>query len=249
MSKKDLPNLKDVSRIPDELIPVIQWWNRNGRLTSWIIAAIVAVSAFCYWHVDKSDEAQDVTSVGFAISSTAEEFAANRQQSEASAVAATIAEARALNVNGEYEAALALVDTLVVEEPALAVACSMNKVAALEGLKRYDDALAVLDALPTDTFLKDEAIYAKARLLCQKGDKVAAKGVLAPLATTTKAKALMNMIEAYGAPLAEEAPVVETPAPAPALEPEAPAAAPVAEAPAAEAPAEVAPAVEAPAAQ
>lgn len=222
MSKKDIPNIKDVSSIPDELVPVIQWWNRNGKKVSVITAIVLIASAILYWVVDKRQVAQDYTSVGFAIATTAEEFKANREQGEPSAVAATIAEARALNVNGEYEAALALCADLSVEDAALKDACLMNKAVALEGLKRFDEAMAAVDAIAKDSFLKDEVVCAKARFLCQKGDKAAAKALLTPvLETNPKAKLLMNVIDAYGAPLAEPAPIVETPAPAPAPAPEA----------------------------
>lgn len=235
MSKKDIPNIKDVSSIPDELVPVIQWWKRNGRKASWIATLVIAAGALLYWVVDKNEKEQDNTSVGFNLATTMEEFKANREQGNASAVAATIAEARALNANGEYESALTLCQDLDVEDAALKDACMMNKAIALEGLKRYDEAITAVDAVATDSFLKDEATFTKARLLCQKGDKVAAKALIAPLMDShPKAQLLANIIDAYGSPLAEPAPVVEAP-----VAPTAP------EAPAPEAP--VAPAAPAPA--
>ncbi|MDO5462167.1 MAG: hypothetical protein Q4F99_01580 [bacterium] len=212
MSKKDLPNIKDVSSIPDELVPVIQWWKRNGRKASWIVTLVIAASALLYWHVDKSEEEQDNTSIGFNLATTMDEFKANREQGNETAVAATIAEARALNVNGEYEAALALCANLEVEDVAMKDTCMMNKAIALEGLKRYDEALVAIESIANNSFLKDEAVLLKARLLCQKNDKAAAKALLAPLVeSNSKAAMLMNIVDAYGTPLAEPMPAKPQP--------------------------------------
>lgn len=229
--KKDIPNLKDVSRIPEELIPVIQWWQRNGTKTLTILAVVLGLSAILYYWKDTSEKNQDAAVVHFSQATIADDFAVVADADQAPSPAAAAAQARSLVNTCEYAAALEICENALdkVEEPSLKAAFTMTKVHALEGEQRFDEALATLETL-APSFLDTEATLVKARLLCQKGDKAAAKEVLAPLvadeATATRAKNLMNIIDAYGKPLA-------TPAPAPVPAPEAPAApAPAAPAPA-----------------
>lgn len=255
MSKNDLPNIKDVSSIPDELVPVIQWWKRHGTKASLIAAAVIAIGSICYWWVSKQDALTNQTAVGLAMAKTAEEFKANADQGASSATVATIAYMRALNLKGEYKLALDAANSLPpLEEPFLKEAFAMNKAIALEGMKKFDDALATLKTIPETSIFKADKVYAEARCYVQKGEK--AKAI--ELAKTLNNERIVNIISAYGTALSEPAPapvVVETPevpAEAPAVEPapEAPVApeapATPVEAPAAEA---ATPAPEAPAAQ
>jgi tetratricopeptide (TPR) repeat protein len=226
MSKNTIPNIKDVSRVPDELLPVIQWSNRYGRVTTWIVMAVIVTGALAFYWSHKSNRAQDDASLGFAVASTAEDFKALREGGNA---VAAIAEARAYNVNGEYEAALACLADVNVDEASMKDRIAMNKAIALEGLKRYDEALQTVGAVSENADIANEALYLKARLLAQKGDKAAA----AELAKSLP-EGVQNVVEGYGVALTESAPVVEaTPAPAPEATP-APEAAPAPEAPAAQ---------------
>lgn len=208
MSKKDIPNLKDVSRVPEELIPVIQWWQRNGSKTMTILSVVLGLSALVYYWKDTTEKNQDNAVVTFAQSSTTDDFAIVADGNKGPAIAARAAQARGLVNTCEYADALVICDQYLAqaEEPSIKAAFTMTKVHALEGEKRFDEALTTLEAMDP-SFLDKEALFVKARLLCQKGDKDGAKAILAPLAadeaTATRAKDLINVIDAYGTPLAE----------------------------------------------
>ena len=55
MAKKELPTLKDVSRIPEELLPVVNWWQDHGpRTLGWVAAAVVVCAVAYFWHANQA---------------------------------------------------------------------------------------------------------------------------------------------------------------------------------------------------
>ncbi len=247
MSKNDLPNMKDVSRIPEELLPVVEWWQTKGPKTVGIVAAAVAVVMACvFWW--EGAQAKDDAAVVASLSIPAEtrvlaegEVARIEQltqlaaQDTACAPAVLLERAKAHYSVAEFEAALADYEAVLAEmtDPALVDIAKVGHMMTLEALGRVDEALAEVATLEglfaqsaTPHYLANEVVCAKARLLTVKGDKAAAKAALAPLLAsqveTVKARAEMtlDMVEAYGvvAPAPAPAPA-ETPAPAPEAAP------------------------------
>ncbi len=259
MSKKDLPNLKDVSRIPEELQPVVEWWQTKGPRTVGYVGAIilVVVAAFFWWESAEKKEASAVTTYLALPSETGalEEGELSRDTQLTQIIEAGAAIAPALLLErahsrynaAEYDAALADYDEAIktVDDPALKDIALVGHIMAQEACQHYDEALAEIAAIEatfaqaaTPHFLANEVTLAKARILTAKGDKEAGKRALEALLASTdeavkaNAEQTLAIIEAYGVtPPAAPAPVAETPAPTT----EAPA--PATEAPAEETPA------------
>ncbi len=271
MSKKDLPNLKDVSRIPEELQPVVEWWQTKGPKTVGILAVGIAVVVACVWwwesakaHDDAAVLAQlavpnESYDLGEGEVARIEQLTQLAAQDSALTTIALLERAKAYYTAAEYEAALADYDTVVadLDDPALKDIAATGRIMTLEALGRIDEALDAIATLEgefaqsaTPHYLASELVCAKARLLAAKGDKGAAKAALAGLLmgadadAKSRAEMTMTMIDAYNTKAPEVAPAA-APVETPVVEAPAPAPeAPAAEAPVVEAPA---PAAEAPA--
>ncbi len=257
---KELPNLKDVSRIPEELLPVVQWWQESGPKTATIVAVILALCSAGVYLWNRAERTADEAAIALPAASTVADYDTIVQMGTDAQSVAQLDLARALFIAGDYAEALATYEAAAKAldaQPALKDIATLGRICTLEALGLTDEALTAAELLePSITldapthYLAGEFLMAKARLLCVKGNKDAAKATLAPLVDAKeesplhtyqdRAKATLRMIAAYtGKPLAE-------PAPAPA--PEAPAAepTPAPEASAAEQPApEATPAPEA----
>ncbi len=235
MSKKDLPNLKDVSRIPEELIPVVQWWQEKGPKTLSTVGIVILIVAAIFFWVESAKEKQNDAITAYAVMDAQGETAAREEATsiiiDADVTMAPIAQldrAHHRYTAGDYEAALADYETLVatLEEPALKDIAILGRIHALEAVKEYDQALSALaeveaqftQATPKH-YLSAQTLCTKARLLCQKGDKAGAKVTLEGLLTSTDpaekamAEKTLKMIDAYD-PATLEMPVVPvTPVP------------------------------------
>lgn len=246
---KDLPTLKDVSRIPQELIPVVQWWQDHGVKTlCYVVPAIVLIGAGYLFYTRYHDNSVG-TATSLAMANNSEEVL--RVVTEADTTVAPLAKlqlATNLYHSANYEEALGLYEALITEcdDPALKDIASMGKVFALSALDRDDEALTLADQLSATIseshYLFTDLLKAKAFALCKQGDKEAAKAALAPLLNAPEGSALaskkalaeqwVKVIDAYTKPQ-------------PVALPAEPAALPVEAAPAL--PAETTPAAEAPA--
>ena len=130
-----------------------------------------------------------------------------------------------LHQKTEYETA-----SKSLNDAALVDIAAVGRICSLEALGRFDEALeAILSLEPTfkasavPHYLFPELLLAKARILCQKGDKSGAKQTLEPLLAAEEgtdfakyrpqAERTVSMIDAYvKKSLFEKAPAVETPA-------------------------------------
>lgn len=190
MANKELPTLNDVSRIPEELIPVVQWWQDKGPKTVAIVAAALAlIAAVLLFNANRQAAQNDaVTAMNLAVE--AADYEAIVASGAAAAPMAQLPLARSLYNAGDYEKALAAYDAALdeLDEPAFRDVATLGRACTLEALGRFDEALAAVEALeqtfPAEGpvhFLTSECLLAKARILCQKGDKPAAKAALKPL--------------------------------------------------------------------
>lgn len=224
MATKELPTLKDVSRIPEELRPLVLWWQDHGTKTlTWAALAVAVCVAAALWQ-NKSRAADAAAAVALASSTQGLDAQGLLDQAPASAPLVRLVQARALYDAGDYENALVAYDAAAAEldgDPALADIAALGRACALEALGRVDEALTAVGALeaafaqsPAPHYLASELILAKARLLCQKGDKAAAKAALTPILQAkdtdplakyaNRAERLVQVIDAY-APAAPEA--------------------------------------------
>ena len=81
MAKKEIPTLKDVARVPEELQPVVAWWQDHGPKTlAWAVAALAVCVGLYVWH--GTDQAQDAAAaVALAQASDVEGFPQSDRQS------------------------------------------------------------------------------------------------------------------------------------------------------------------------
>ncbi len=257
MAKKDLPNLKDVSRIPEELIPVVQWWQEKGPKTlGYVAAVVIAVLLGTFWY-ERTQAKQDDAIVAYAtLPQQGQDTESSREDTTTMIIdsgakmapMARLDRAHALyttaNSTADFEEALADYDAILatLDDPAVKDIAAFGRICTLEALKQYDAALEALTALEVSLqethkhYLSTQITCAKARLLCQKGDKDAAKATLATLLTSDeeavkeRAEKTLKMIESY-----DPNAVIELPEPVAPVLPEV---APVAEEIAAEVPVE-----------
>lgn len=215
-ANKDLPTLKDVSRVPEELLPVLRWWQDRGPKTlAYAIGAVAVIGALVFWQEQrKAGRASAVAAL--ASASQVEDYEAVIALGTPASDIARLDLARSLYGAGDYENALIAYDAVLasMDDPALKDIAAVGRVCSLEALGRFDEALKdalALEAAFTEStaphYLLPELTLAKARILCQQGDKTAAKQALAPLLAAEEGSAAANykaqaerterMIEAY----------------------------------------------------
>lgn len=216
MSGKNLPNLKDVSRVPEELLPVLHWWQDSGPKTLTYVGVAVAVIAAGYLWFERSRATREGAVEALSVAATVEDYEGVVAMGTDAAPLARLDLARALYAAGDAENALAVYDEVLadMDDPALRDIAVVGRICALEALGRLDDAVvAVTAAEPTilatekPHYLAAELMLVKARVLCQKGDKTAAIAALAPMLTAAdetpfaaykpQAEHTKAMIEAY----------------------------------------------------
>lgn len=216
MSNKELPTLKDVSRVPEELLPVLRWWQDKGPKTlAYVAGALVVVGALVFWFEQRNASRASAVAALTNATEVADYEAIVALGTPASNVA-RLDLARSLYGAADYENALATYDALLgsLDDPALKDIAAVGRVCSLEALGRLDEALkdtlaleTAFNASPTPHYLLPNLLLAKARILCQQGDKAAAKQVLAPMLTAAEgtplakhkaqAERTASMIEAY----------------------------------------------------
>ena len=242
MAKQELPNLNDVSRIPDELLPVWHWWQDKGPKTVACVAAAILVAGAILYGVRRREAAQDAAVQNLTFASQTEEFSAVVSGGGAVAKVARLDQARSLYTVGDYEGALAAYAAALEEvtDPALVDIARLGHARTLEALGRLDEALAEIQALESAVaassvphYLAAEVACAKAIVLCRQGDKAAAKAALAPVLEakapsplakyTAQAERLAKMIDAYSPKSLFDQAAAAAPAPVPAEAPAAPA--------------------------
>ena len=232
MSNKDLPTLKDVSRVPEELLPVLHWWQDRGPKTlAYVLGAVIVIGGLVLWYEQRQSKKASAV-VALESASQAEDYEAIVALGTPASTVARLSLAHSLYNAGDYEAALAEYETASksLNDAALVDIAAVGRICSLEALGRLDEALeAILSLEPTfkasavPHYLFPELLLAKARILCQKGDKSGAKQTLEPLLAAeegtdfakyrSQAERTVSMIDAYvKKSLFEKATAVKTPA-------------------------------------
>ena len=184
MAGKNLPNLNDVSRVPEELLPVLHWWQDSGPKTLAYVGAAIAVVAAGYFWFEKSRTAREGAVEALSVAATVEDYEGVVALNTPAAPFARLDLARSLYGAGEYEDALAVYEAALAEltDASVRDIAVVGKICALEALDRIDEAMAqvaeveaAILAADTPHYLAAELILAKARLICRKGDKAQAE--------------------------------------------------------------------------
>ena len=169
--------------IPEELLPVVEWWERDGKKTL-AVAALAGVAALAVWgwkaRAARERDAASAALAGFADADTLEE-ACGRFASQPCAPMLRLKLAAALCTRGEdgdFEKALEIYEGLAASggvPAAYAEVPAAGRAACLESLERWDEAAkAYADFLalpPKDTTLALSAKLGRARCLSQCGGK------------------------------------------------------------------------------
>ena len=224
-----------------ELIPLIEWWEKDGKQTVAMLA--VAAVAFGGWYGWKHhrESVRTAASESLVSAYTADELeeAVSRFGGQAVGGALKIRLAKSYFDAGRYEEALAQYEGLLANPPdGFADIPAVGKAQCLEALGKFAEAAAAFDAFAEanpKSYLALTAQLGAARAFAQAGDKEKALARIDALKAANKddevAKARVEATEA----------VVKRYEPKPAVAADAPAPAPAAPAPA-PAPAQAAPA-------
>ncbi len=169
---------------PVELIPLIEWWEKDGKSTvMWLAIALMMVGGYySYTHLNASRK--EASSEALLSATTTEELeeAAAKYAATAAGPALQMRLASALYMKGEFQAALEAYEKLEANPPeGFADVPAVGKAQCLEALKKYDDALVLYTNFAESkpkSFLATTARFGEARCLAAKGDKSAALALL-----------------------------------------------------------------------
>jgi tetratricopeptide (TPR) repeat protein len=180
------------TRIPDELLPVVEWWEKDGKQTVSIVAAVgIAVLAwygFKNWRESRRIAAGDAVVLSEDVSAL-EEAVSSYGSSDAGA-ALKLRLAKSYYDASNYQGALDLYTELIGKAPAaFAEIPLLGKAESLEALERFADAVEAYDSFvsqyPESAFLLGAKIGA-VRSLAQDGKKDEAQKRLAEIKESVK---------------------------------------------------------------
>lgn len=138
-----------MKEIPEELMPVVEWWEKNGRQTL-IVVAIAAASAAVYFGVQRHREAQRLAASEALVNSQSVEELESALAQHGSSKAGSALKLRLAKKyfdEGRFDAALGLYRELEANPPpGFDEAPALGAAHALEALGRYDEAAKAFEA-------------------------------------------------------------------------------------------------------
>lgn len=178
--------------IPEELLPVIEWWEKDGKQTLAIVA-VCGLAVLGYYGVKNYRAAQaDAAAVALMDATGVDELAeaASRYEGTKAGPALRLRLAKAYFDAEKYEEALDLYEKLDGRAPeGFANAPAVGKAMCLEALERYDEAKAAFEAFADaqpKSYLALTAQLGAARAVAAGGDKAKALEMLAALKESVK---------------------------------------------------------------
>lgn len=163
-----------------ELIPLIEWWEKEGKSTViWLLAAALAVGGwYGYKNHRAAKRAAAAEAAATAYTADQLEDALSRFSGDAAEGVIRIRLAKTYFDDGRYEESLAAYENLAKNPPdGFADVCAVGRAQCLEALKRYDEAVKAFDAFVeanTNSYLKLTAQLGAVRSVAQGGDKTQA---------------------------------------------------------------------------
>lgn len=207
-SKKALPatgaapaaNAKPIpENLPEELLPLYDWWNKSGIQTVVMLAIIIVVIGGFYgvrsYRQGKITEAN--RSLISANSLEELEAAVAKSGGTKAGNAIRLRLAKAYYDAEKYEEALNTYKACIAHKApeGFAEIAELGEAVSLEGMKDYDKALAAFQAFAANHakhFLAPQASMGVARIMALKGDKAGAKKLLEELKARMTGKTLME---------------------------------------------------------
>ena len=159
-----------------ELIPLVEWWEKEGKQT--VVCLVVAVAAVAGWygfkHHRETTRAAAATAIADAGTSGDLEEAVARFSGTRAEPALEIKLAKSYYDDGRYEEALARYEEMSGKVPAeFADIPVVGRAMCLEALKKFPEALEAFDAFVEKNPANYLALTAKlgaARCLAESGD-------------------------------------------------------------------------------
>lgn len=160
-----------------ELIPLIEWWEKDGKqLTVWLLAAAIAFGGWYAWKNHR--QAMKIAASDALVSAyTVEELeaAAVKFSGSAAGGAIKLRLAKSYYDAGRYQEALDQYAALEGASPdGFADIPAVGRAMCLEALGKFDEALAAFDKFAEENpknYLTLTARLGAARCICQKGDR------------------------------------------------------------------------------
>jgi len=175
-----------------ELIPLIDWWEKDGKQTVlWLAIAAVAVGGWYGWKNHKA-AVKAAASDALVNAYTTEEIeeASSKFSGTATAGALKLRLAKSYFDAGRYEEALAQYEELTGSAPdGFTDIPAVGKAQCLEALGRFDEATAAFDAFAEanpKSYLLLTAQLGAARSVAQAGDKAKALARIETLKAANK---------------------------------------------------------------
>ena len=164
-------------RTNPELLPLIEWWEKDGKSTViWLLVAAIAVGGWYGWKNHKA-AVKAAASDALVNAYTTEEIedAAAKFAGSATEGALKLRLAKSYFDAGRYEESLAQYEALIGNAPdGFADIPAVGKAQCLEALGKFDEAAAAFDAFAEASpknYLTLTAQLGAARSFAQAGDK------------------------------------------------------------------------------
>ena len=167
-------------RTNPELLPLVEWWEKDGKSTViWLLVAAIAVGGWYGWKNHKQAVKQAASDALVNAYTTEEiEDAATKFAGSATEGALKLRLAKSYFDAGRYEEALAQYESLIGNAPdGFADIPAVGKAQTLEALGKFDEAAAAFDAFAEASpknYLTLTAQLGAARCFVQQGDKAKA---------------------------------------------------------------------------
>lgn len=181
-----------------ELIPLIEWWEKYGKKTMIVLAAVLVAFGGYMLFQKRAETARTNASKAATQATTVADleaaYGAYGDLDAGNLIGLKLA--KKYFDEAKYDEAMAKYDELAGKDlDGLELVPVVGKAFCLEGLKKYDEAIAAFDKFADDnpsTYLTLTAQISAARVTAEKGDKEGALARIAALKASVKNDANAN---------------------------------------------------------